>query len=834
MRAGFELKAVAVALGFVAWDQALSNPTGPTVVNGAATFATSGPTLTVTNGPNAIISWQGFSIGAGEATLFNQPSAASAVLNRVTSQDPSSILGALRSNGRVFLINPNGITFGEGAVVDVAGLVASSLNLSNTDFLSGRMRFVHTPGAGPVVNNGSITTSGANAPVYLVGPSVTNGGVITSPRGEVILAAGDSVEVLDPATPDVTVQITAPGNQVLNMGSVIAPSGHIGIHAGHFNQNGVVQATTAVAGDDGRIVLSATGSANFAPDSLTRADGTISTGGSIDIAARDVLISGDIGSHEQTIRASRNITLRPGPALQGGGLRATHVFTAGGPQVIEAGGTLRVEGDARGGASFQAAFAGGTQTIRASNIELVGTGEYYQDASLFAQVGQSITVTNGGKLSLQRNASISTGWEDQSIGFSSGGRIEFSNDSTEEQARARISSGRDQFITGSPDIGISAGAGTFSTAGISAARRQTIEAGNVTLTGGTGEGALAGITAPRQQIRLTGDLVMHAGSPANPRNARQAGVLIGSPSLDAADTEVELSVGGDATLTGGNTFGTRAVIGRTGGVLAEDSVDVRLTVGGNLILHPGTADNSESVLGWGGPHIGTGAVEVASGGNIALNSTGFTRGGGILTRGDVSLTAGNTIMQGSEGFINADAVTSSSLSVRAGGAVLLPGQNWVDRFDATAGGSLTFHNASPLVVTGIRLGNNGALSLRQGGDLLVTGEVSSGPQTFLVSSNMTLQGGSSPGARAHLFSTGDIDLTVGGELRLNSGQRPQEWARIQTAQRSDTITLHFPNRASDGWFVNGVEGAIRDQQSGFLSGNGAAVLGRTLQVTYGP
>ena len=114
-----------------------ANPVGPTVTHGQASFAGQGATLTVTNSPGSIINWQGFSIGAGETTRFVQQSAASAVLNRVVGADPSSILGALQSNGRVFLVNPNGIIFGAGAQIDTAGLVASTLNIMDADFLMG-------------------------------------------------------------------------------------------------------------------------------------------------------------------------------------------------------------------------------------------------------------------------------------------------------------------------------------------------------------------------------------------------------------------------------------------------------------------------------------------------------------------------------------------------------------------------------------------------------------------------------------------------------------------------------------------------------------------------
>jgi hypothetical protein len=108
-----------------------------------------------------------------------------------------------------------------------------------------------------------------------------------------------------------------------------------------------------------------------------------------------------------------------------------------------------------------------------------------------------------------------------------------------------------------------------------------------------------------------------------------------------------------------------------------------------------------------------------------------------------------------------------------------------------------------------------------------------GNQTIEASGNITLQGGDTPRNRAFISSGGNIDLTVGGLLFLNEGSTPQAWARVQTDNRSSSIGLRFPNVSSGGWFVNGVEGAIRLGQSGFFSGNGAAVPGRTLFVDYG-
>ncbi|MBY0579100.1 MAG: filamentous hemagglutinin N-terminal domain-containing protein, partial [Burkholderiales bacterium] len=132
-RAGFHLKPICAAvLMALAAQTTQANPLNPQVVSGQASIVSQGNVMTVTNAPGTIINWNSFSIGANETTRFAQQSAASTVLNRVTGVDPSSILGTLQSNGRVFLINPNGVIFGAGATVDVAGFGASPVTASTS------------------------------------------------------------------------------------------------------------------------------------------------------------------------------------------------------------------------------------------------------------------------------------------------------------------------------------------------------------------------------------------------------------------------------------------------------------------------------------------------------------------------------------------------------------------------------------------------------------------------------------------------------------------------------------------------------------------------------
>ena len=275
------LISVAIAACFLA-GAAFANPTGPSVVNGSATIVQNGNLLQITNTPNAILNWQSFSIGANEITRFVQQSASSAVLNRVVTQSPSAILGTLQSNGRVFIVNPNGILFGAGAKVDLAGLVATTLSLSDADFLAGRMRFADGLGAS-VVNQGNITTR-AGGNVYLIGSAVTNSGIIASPQGEVMLAAGNRVELVNPGTPNLRVEIAAADNQAINLGQILSDAGRVGIYAGLINNSGSIRADGAVS-EGGRILLRATKSATLESTSVLSAQGQ--GGGRIDVLAGD-------------------------------------------------------------------------------------------------------------------------------------------------------------------------------------------------------------------------------------------------------------------------------------------------------------------------------------------------------------------------------------------------------------------------------------------------------------------------------------------------------------------------------------------------------------------
>ncbi len=166
-------------------------PKGGTVTAGSGTLSSSGNTLTVnqTTGKLAI-DWQSFNIGQNATVNFVQPGNSSIALNRVIGSDASQIYGRLNANGQVFLLNANGVLFGKGSEVNVGGLVASTLNLSNADFLAGNYRFTGT--AGSVINRGSISAADGGY-VALLGGQVSNQGTLVAKLGNVSLAAGRDI-----------------------------------------------------------------------------------------------------------------------------------------------------------------------------------------------------------------------------------------------------------------------------------------------------------------------------------------------------------------------------------------------------------------------------------------------------------------------------------------------------------------------------------------------------------------------------------------------------------------------------------------------------------------
>ncbi|MDD3375056.1 MAG: filamentous hemagglutinin N-terminal domain-containing protein, partial [Candidatus Omnitrophica bacterium] len=257
-------------------------PEGGNFVNGNGTITVNGQTMNIDQmSSQAIIEWLSFCISQGYTVNINQPGASSVSLNRVIGADPSVIMGNLLSNGQVFLVNPNGVLFGASSYVNAPGVVASTLNISNSDFLNGNYTFLGQGGS--VVNQGLMLAPGGY--VTLLGNNVANNGTIVSELGTVTLAAGEKITMsLDPLglvsvviDEALTQNTTNATDAVVNTGSISADGGRVvltadslnGLFTNVVNNEGIIEAKGLV-GNNGEVILLAKGE-----DSLGVNTGTI-------------------------------------------------------------------------------------------------------------------------------------------------------------------------------------------------------------------------------------------------------------------------------------------------------------------------------------------------------------------------------------------------------------------------------------------------------------------------------------------------------------------------------------------------------------------------------
>jgi len=751
---------------------AWANPTGPTVASGSATFGTTGNTLTINNSANAIINWQSFSINYGETTRFEQSSPASAVLNRVTTlNNPSLINGVLYSNGQVFLINPSGISIGSTGVIDVAAFVASSLNLSNSDFLSGRMRFRRTHGAGAVDNLGQIS-SASGGHVYLVGPAVTNDksgsieGVIETPQGETILAAGNRVELVNPGTPNLRVEIHAPNNRAVNLGQIMAEAGRVGIFAGLIDQRGTVSANTAMVTDEGKIVFRATHGVNFASNSTTSATGP--GAGTIDVAAGDITVSGAVFSNSQAIQADGNVTVAADPGGQAN-------LVSYGAQSVKAGGALEVR-DA--GPGSQASIQGVGQSIDAGSLALGSSGggafilNSGSDQSIHAAGDIMVASAAGGYATLDSfgTQAIKAGGDLrlQDGGLGSFASIEASGQSIEASSVALASNGGSTAI-----VNLSSGAQTIRTNGMNAAGE-----GLAVRSSGGGFATIQQIVTGAAQtidVRNADRVVIDAaGGPANiGSNGNQDISITGATSGNALVMGTPASAAASQIFASGAQSVTAGLPGQSGSITLYGD-----TTGGpaNTIIVSGqTPGGAQTVSTSGTLSIFGGSATGGSTAGIFANGAG---GQQTVTADAIVLHGGGT-GSGNSARIGANQ-GAQSVVAGAGGITLIGGDG--------ANAQAIIAQVDPSLHQQVDVRDGGSISIQGGNAAGANAAIVAPVQVVNVDGDVTLQGGSVPSSGVRIGGLGagatlttDLTLNAGGDVVLRGGSGASAGAALGSA-----------------------------------------------------
>lgn len=279
-------------------------PTGGVVAAGSAAIASVGNVMNIHQASQrAVLNWQSFDIGGNATVNFNQPSSSAVALNRVSGNNASHIYGKLNANGHVFLLNPSGTYFAPGSQVNVGGLVASTLQMNDGDFMAGNDR-LSNPGAGLIEALGTIN---ANS-VALVGNSIANSGNIIATT--VSLVSGNQVAIDLSGNNLIRARITDP-----SLSASISNSGNI--------QAATVTMTAGQARDAINSVVNNTGT--IRATTLTKKGGDIyleaaavSNSGSIDASGiaggGTIMLMGDMQSGQVNVGGTLKAEALPSPA----------------------------------------------------------------------------------------------------------------------------------------------------------------------------------------------------------------------------------------------------------------------------------------------------------------------------------------------------------------------------------------------------------------------------------------------------------------------------------------------------------------------------------------
>ncbi|MDB4349537.1 filamentous hemagglutinin N-terminal domain-containing protein [Omnitrophica bacterium] len=314
----FSFLTVAVLILFSA-STIFAGPEGPTVISGEITISypndyTTDVTQTT---PKGILEWVGFDLKVNEIVNYFQPGVTSITLNNITGGNISYILGTINAVGNVWFVNPCGIRLGPSASVNAAGFLASTMNISNRDFLNNAYVFTKSPNSnGYILNQGEVTVKNGGY-VALLGGGVENEGVIEAKLGKVILASGEKIVLELDSEGTIAVAIDEAISEivtdnegrevedaVLNTGDIIADGGTIMLTAevledifeNAVNNEGLIRANSLVI-NSGEVYLLAKGKDARASNTGTidvSASETGADGGFVDLSGDRLNIDGTI------------------------------------------------------------------------------------------------------------------------------------------------------------------------------------------------------------------------------------------------------------------------------------------------------------------------------------------------------------------------------------------------------------------------------------------------------------------------------------------------------------------------------------------------------------
>ena len=707
-----------------------ANPSGEQVIQGQASFSRTGNTLTIKQSTQrAIINWQSFSIDKGELTQFKQPNANAAVLNRVVSGNPTEIFGTLKANGQVFLINPNGIVVGKDGVINTQSFVASTLDVSNAEFMSGNDLRFNGNSEEMIINLGNIEAAGGD--VYLIAQKIDNQGVLSANEGEVGLAAGTDVLLSVDADEKLNVRLTATNASINNSGLITAARAELKAvgnnpYALAINHDGVIRANGAKT-ENGRVILSAARGIN-------KVSGEIIAEHNDKKAGRVHLFSEDTTEFTGTISA-----VKQGEVHISGVEKLVfdgQVDTENGELILDPNNVEITNGAATLAGASTISVAAVTGALATNNVVIHTSGTDGEDGDI--RVSRAVNYSSSNNLTLL--------------------------------AHRHVEINRSVQNDGNGDV--NAVAGWDGTTGFIATPNTAQE---------TGDADISAIYANTSSFgNAGGDVKIGDGT-------QTVGIAFGSRS---GETNIAAN---NITLQSGTTTRDYAQVGRriNSSIANFDSTgDIKLVAKNDIALNSGNATDAYTQIGHGGRDFGgaaidgdqSGAIDITAGNDLSLN-------GGSGRRAYSQLGHGGDDIDGSHsGSVNIDVSGDMQFTAGARDAYVQLGHGG----RASSGDHSGAININKTNELNFSAGAREAYAQLGHGGRVAKGN-HSGDITISNASNTTLNAGNTQRAYAQLGHggydadgqhSGDIDLTMSGDLAVTGGTSSDTYAQLGHGGRS--------------------------------------------------
>lgn len=794
------LAGTALVLPGAALAQSIAPGTAPVldrvIAGGITVQQQTGQTVVQQPQQRGIVEWRSFNVGRDHHVQFQQPGASAITLNRVTTPDPSVIAGRISANGQVAIVNQSGVVFTQGAQVNVAGLVVSSANITNENFMAGRMVF-DQPGRpdARIENAGTITVREAGL-AALVAPQVANRGTITARLGRVALAGAETHVVDLYGDGLLSIEVTGAVRQapsggtalVTNTGVIEATGGTVQLTAAAAD--GIVQDlvraggrisadTDAATGRTGLVAIAGTGGA-VRVEGEVRAVGTApgTRGGRIEVVADRVLVdrgarvdaSGAAGGGEigigTTLRGAAHPRLaRRTGIVEGATVRADATQNGrGGTVIVNSqdytghGGSISARGGPQGGDGGFVEVSGQRGLLVLGSIDVGAPagapGTILIDPVDLTIVPEGETIAGAEQASLTGNVlgaedppDIAYLWPSQFESLIGDVLLQATQDITVETPITRTGGG----------LALDAGRDIAVNAPITADGNVTLTAGrDIVATGSFSVGGVLTLDAGR-------DLTIGSG-------------IAAQDGLDLFARTGSIVIGGGGISGGGSAFSAIAAGSITIDSLVSEFQGISLTAtGGSVVLNPDSALLDDE----GGP-----GVSIVAGNGIRIDGGAQSLGPAISTTELLDMQAG------AGGITQTGGIRAGTLQVRTTGDAILdlmpvaprPMNQVGTLADSDVSGNFSLRSTElgtvgqPLTVTGlVRVG--GRLTLEP-----ITGVTQDPPSVIATPeivvdtpAGINLIGDNAILAVAEMTAGGDLflrnigSLTIAGPVTVDSG-----------------------------------------------------------------